>query len=120
MLHPRILQQAFIVAAIVQIVWALVGLIAIPDTILFVGRLAIAAGGGYLYGMNYGGSGSASALGGTIVGGASVLPAVILSVVIGSSAGSMIPLASGAAILSGGVGGALGSWIAAWLRKDFQ
>lgn len=120
MIHPRILKRSTLIATIVQLVWAGVGIVGVGEPFLMIGRLAVAAGGGYVYGQSYSGSETSGALGGMLTGGGSVLPAVILSVLAGTSAGSMIPMATGAAMLAGGVGGALGGWFGAWQRKDFD
>jgi hypothetical protein len=118
MIHPRIFRQAFLVAFGVQIVLTLCGYFFAfqPASALFLCRIVAAAIGGCLYGLDYEGGVTPSAFGGAIVGGSSIFPAVALSVSMGVDLGSMIPMATGACMLSGSLGGALGVWMAGFRR----
>ena len=121
MVHPRILERATLIALILQIVLAFSVhfLTFLPDQAILLGRMLIAACGGYLYGMEYGRGAAPCALGGAIAGGISVVPAVILSVILGDAHGPMIALATGASLLTGGVGGAFGLWAAELRRRGY-
>ena len=114
MIHPRIFRQACIVALIGQFLLVLVGyaFAAFPENILLLGRLLAAGIGGYWYGVEYGTDAPPCALGGSLCGGLAALPAVILSVSISATPGSMVPIATGACMLAGGLGGWIGFWAA--------
>jgi hypothetical protein len=80
------------------------------------GRAMISATAGYLYGLLHGRSYGAGALGGAIAGGLCVVPALVLSVLLGDSAGVAVSTGTGISILTGAVGGAFGQ-MGAILKK---
>jgi hypothetical protein len=80
------------------------------------GRAMISASAGYLYGLIHGRGYGTGALGGAIAGGLCVVPALVLSVLLGDSAGVMVSTGTGISILTGAVGGAFGQ-MGAILKK---
>jgi hypothetical protein len=121
MIHPRIFRQAAVAAMILQIVLAVVlhFLTVFPVPVGLILRLAVAAGGGFLYGREYGRGIEACTLGGALAGGIGIAPAALLSVILGDASAQMIALAVGAGLLAGGVGGAIGLWAADRNRSGF-
>lgn len=122
MIHPRIFRQVIFLAVGLQLIMTLAAFLFpfLDGNVLFSLRLLIALAGGYLYGVDYEGGYTPSAMCGALVGGASVFPAVAVSVLIDMENGSMIPVATGAALLSGGIGGALGAWAAYRAMQEYK
>jgi hypothetical protein len=118
MIDTRILQRAAAVGMVLQIALSLAGYFFPWVAIHFFmfGRMMISASAGYLYGMELGRGYVIGALGGAVAGGLCVLPAIVLSVLLGDTGAAMLAVGTGISILTGGVGGAFGQ-IAANLRK---
>lgn len=112
MIHPRIFRQTCVATLIGQLALVLAGYVfaSLPENLVLLGRLLVAGGGGYWYGLEYGTDTAPCALGGAVCGGIVVLPAMLLAAWIGVCAGSMVPVSTGACMLAGALGGWLGYW----------
>ena len=118
MIDARILQRAAVIGTVLQIALSLAGYFFpwVAIHLFMFGRMMISASAGYLYGMELGRGYAIGALGGAAAGGLCVVPAIILSVLLGDTDASMLATGTGISILTGGVGGAFGQ-IAAIMRK---
>jgi hypothetical protein len=118
MLDTRMLQRAAIIGTVLQIALSLAGYFFpwVAIHLFMFGRMMISASAGYLYGMEFGRGYAVGALGGATAGGLCVVPAIVLSVLLGDTGAPMLAIGTGISILTGGVGGAFGQ-IAANLRK---
>ncbi len=118
MIDTRILWRAAIIGMVLQIALSLAGYFFpwVAIHLFMFGRMMISASAGYLYGMEFGRGYAISALGGAIAGGLCVVPAIVLSVLLGDTGALMLAAGTGISILTGAVGGAFGQ-IAANLRK---
>jgi hypothetical protein len=121
MIHPRILQHVFLVSLVMQAILAVLAhfLGFVPGEAILAARALVAVIGGYLYGAEYGCGYEPCALGGSIAAGAAVVPAVILSSLIGDVTGQMVALATGVCLLAGGAGGAFGVFAEEIRRRNF-
>lgn len=122
MIHPRIFRQSLVTVIAGQLVLTLIAYLfpSLSGYVLFGLRLVMAAAGGYAYGEDYEGGYSPSAVCGMQIGGAAVLPSLALSVLLGMDPGSMVPVTLGAAVLTGGIGGALGAWAADLYMQEYR
>ena len=118
MVDIRFLRHATIAGAVLQIALSLAGHIFPWVAIHFFlfGRMMISASAGYLYGMEYGRGYAVGALGGAIAGGLCLVPAILLSVLLGDTEAAMLAVGTGICILTGAAGGVFGQ-MAAFMRR---
>ncbi len=118
MINIRILRRAAFIGLILQIALSLAGHLFpwVAIHLFLFGRMMISASAGYLYGMEYGRGYAIGALGGSIAGGLCIVPAIVLSVLLGDTAAAMLAVGTGICILTGAAGGAFGQ-MAAFMRR---
>jgi hypothetical protein len=118
MIETRIVLRAAIAGLVLQLLLALAGhLFAWTQTSVFLfGQMMCSATAGYLYGLQLGRGYAVGAAGGAVAGGLSAAPAIVLLVLAGDSAASMVAVGTGICMLTGCVGGAFGH-MAAIMRK---
>jgi hypothetical protein len=117
-LDSRLVLRTALAGTVLQLVLAGAGHLSpwVGIHLFLFGRAMISASAGYLYGLIHGRGYGSGALGGAIAGGLCVVPALVLSVLLGDSAGVMVSTGTGISILTGAVGGAFGQ-MGAILKK---
>lgn len=121
MIHTRLLLRAVLVGTVLQLVLALCAHLFpwVAGHVLLFGWMMCSATAGYVYGLTFGRGYVVGAFGGAISGGLCAVPGVAIPVLAGDSPASMMAVATGICILTGGVGGAFGHMGAMFRKLGF-